>query len=96
MAIIFDKTRIISGYLVRTKIQTVPPNPNRPDGFKVNFVVVHRETGERILLVDNHAPIGYHIHPDPKEPKKRVKLEVSSPFEALEIFEQKVSEICHE
>ena len=38
MAIIFDKTRIISGYLVRTKIQTVPPNPNRPDGFKVNFV----------------------------------------------------------
>ena len=48
--------------------------------------VIDRDSFERILLIDNHAPIGYHIHPDPKNPKEKVKIEVKSPFEALELL----------
>lgn len=96
MPIIFNKNRRVGKFIAKMKIQKVPPNENRPDGYKVNFILLNRDDFSQVLLVDNHAPLGYHMHPDPDDPKKRVPLNVSSPFEALEVFEEKVKEICRD
>lgn len=94
--VIFNKSIKMGDYVAKMKIQSVPPNANRPDGFKINFILLRLADFERVLLVDNHAPFGYHMHANPSNPKERVTLEVSSPFEALDIFVKKAKEISNE
>jgi hypothetical protein len=88
MAVVFKKSvKMGSGYVAHMKIQSVPVSDSRPDGFKVNFVLIHLESQKPVLLVDNHKPFGYHLHPTPdQDHRDRVELSVSSPFEALDIF----------
>ena len=95
MAVIFEKSVKMGNYIAKMKIQTVTPSENRPDGFKVNFVLLRLADFEQALLIDNHAPLGYHIH-DSSNPKERNKLEVNGPYEALDLFIMKAKEISDE
>ena len=95
MAVVYERSQIVGRYIVKAKIQKHPPNPKRPDGYKVNFVILDKKTYKRIYLIDNHAPIGYHEHPNPMKPKERIALAINSPFEALNYFRKKVGEICN-
>lgn len=91
MAIIFQRSAQYGRYIAHMKIQSVPKNTNRPDGYKANFVLLDGDTAELVLLVDNHHPFGYHIHPIPNKDKNvRETLNVNGPFEALELFLEKV------
>ncbi len=73
------------------------PNDSRPDDYKVNFVLVDLRTLKPVLLLDNHAPFGYHVHPDAEQNhKERIQISVSSPYEALDLFLKKAKEIAHE
>ena len=65
MAIIFRQSVEMGAFIANLKIQTVPKNPKRPDGFKVNFIQINTENFELALLVDSHHPFGYHMHPEP-------------------------------
>ena len=96
MAIIFNKSVKMGAYIAQMKIQTVRPNENRPDGFKVNFILLRIKDTKRILLVDNHAPFGYHMHDNPDVPEERKKMDVNDPYAALDLFIQRAKEIIHE
>ena len=94
MAIIFRESRKMGNFIAHMKIQTVSKDNNRPDGYKVNFVLVDLRTMMPVLIVDNHKPFGYHLHPDAKEDhSNRIELQVDSPYEALEIFLEKAKEL---
>ncbi len=97
MAVVFKKSVKKGNFVAHMKIQAVPASDNRPDGFKVNFVLISSETQQAVLLVDNHKPFGYHLHPSPdRDHDDRIELTVKSPFEVLELFLQKAKEIAHE
>ncbi|MBP6218568.1 MAG: hypothetical protein KA436_08280 [Oligoflexales bacterium] len=40
MAILLEKSVKMGSYLAKIKIPSVPPDKNRPDGFKINFVLL--------------------------------------------------------
>ena len=97
MAIIFKRSAQFGRFIAHMKIQSVPKNKNRPDGFKANFVLINIDSSELILLVDNHDPFGYHLHPSPEKDKSiREPLDVNSPYEAMTIFLNKVRHIVNE
>ncbi len=54
------------------------------------------EDFKQVLLVDNHAPLGYHVHDNLEDPKERKKIDVNDPYEALEFFVQRAKEISDE
>ena len=96
MAVIYNKSIKMGNYVAHMKIQTVPVSDNRPDGFKVNFVLIDLQDHQPVLLIDNHKPFGYHLHPTPdRNHDDRIELTVNSPFEALELFVAKAKEIAH-
>lgn len=83
-------------HVAHIRVRKVPRNLNRPDGFKINCVLIDLRIGKPVLLLDNHYPFGYHIHPMPHVDKsKRESIQVSDPYEAIDIFikvaEEKVS-----
>jgi hypothetical protein len=93
MAVIFQESRKMGTFIAHMKIQSVPKDDNRPDGYKVNFVLVDLRNLEPVLIVDNHKPFGYHLHPDASEDhNSRIELHVNTPYEALEIFLEKAKE----
>jgi hypothetical protein len=96
MAVIFQESRKMGGFIAHMKIQSVPKDDNHPDGYKVNFVLVNLRTLAPVLIVDNHKPFGYHLHPDAtKDQRSRIELHVDSPYQALEIFLKKAKELSH-
>ena len=95
MGVIFNESKKIGNFVAHMKIQEVPKNDNRPDGFKVNFVLVNLETMEPMLIIDNHKPFGYHIHSDVNDHSNRIELQVSGPYEALDLFIKRVKEITN-
>ena len=94
MSIIFQQSKKIGHFTAHMKIQQIPPDDNRPDGFKVNFVLIDDEMQKPVFLIDNHKPFGYHIHPNlNKDHSDREEIVVSSPFEALDLFLERIKEI---
>lgn len=86
----------MGNFIAHMKIQSVPKDDNRPDGYKVNFVLIDLEKMDPVLIVDNHKPFGYHMHPDAStDHSKRIKLDVDSPYEALDLFIKRAKEISH-
>lgn len=51
-------------HVAKVKLQKVIPSSNRPDGFKLNCVLIDIRTNQPVLILDNHSPFGYHIHPE--------------------------------
>lgn len=96
MSLILNESFMLGNYQAHIKIRKVQPGTKRPDGFKVNFVAVDIETMKPVLIIDNHAPFGYHMHPNADmDHSKRIELEVSGPYEALEIFREKLKELVN-
>ncbi len=88
------KQKIGLFHVIHVKLQKVPPSEVRPDGFKLNCALIDLRVGKAVLILDNHAPFGYHIHPKALEDHTmRQEIQVSDPFEAISIFEAKVKEM---
>lgn len=96
MTIIFRESRKFGNFIAYMKIQSVPKDDNRPDGYKVNYVLVDLLKSEPVLIVDNHKPFGYHMHPNAStDHNDRVELDVEGPYDALDIFIKKAKEISN-
>jgi len=83
-------------WIAHIKLQTVTPDRIRPDGLKLNCVLLDKRTNQAVLLLDNHAPFGYHIHPQASTDHNfREEIVVESPYEAIDIFFSRAKEIIH-
>ena len=80
-------------WIAKIKLQQVPKNRNRPDGFKLNCVLIDTRLGKAVLILDNHHPFGYHLHPNASEHDQREELEIAHPKEAIQIFFQRIREM---
>ena len=74
-------------FAISVKVFEVSGDVMRPEGVKTSFVLLDLETNAPTLLVDNHAPFGFHMHTGlPNNKHIRVKLEVTTYQEAYEAF----------
>lgn len=79
------------------KALQVSGNPKFPDGIKLNCVLLDIKNNHVRLILDNHAPFGYHIHPHmPEDGAYRVKITVADHTEAIEFFFRHAERIIHE
>lgn len=70
------------------------PSKRFPQGIKAKFVLLDLEKGEGRLLVDNHEPFGFHMHPNMSDNHdERIPLVVKDHEEALEVFLTEVERI---
>ena len=84
-------------HVVIVKLQAVTSDSVRPDGFKLNCVLLDFRVNKAVLILDNHEPFGYHLHPTPIDDHgNREKIEVQSPFEAIDLFVEMSQEIANE
>ncbi len=73
-----------------------------PDGIKSVFIVKREnrpggEDFEAVLLIDNHAPFGFHEHPKlPSDHEFRETVHASSWVDAWDIFEKRIEELLDE
>ncbi|MEK6627689.1 MAG: hypothetical protein AABY53_03615 [Bdellovibrionota bacterium] len=81
-------------YRVELKVFEVSLNQKYPEGVKARFILIDVLNKVPRLIVDNHAPFGFHVHANlPKEKNKRLRLETSNYLEALLKFWDLVKEI---
>jgi hypothetical protein len=74
-------------YRVELKVFKVDPSERFPDGIKVSFALLDVIDKVPRLLVDNHAPFGFHVHTElPKNKQVRKPLVVKNYQEALDEF----------
>lgn len=79
------------------KVYRVAKSFKFPEGIKTRCALVERRTGTLHLLLDNHAPFGYHLHSKlPKNRNFRELINVRSHLEAIEIFHRKCERIVNE
>lgn len=68
--------------------------------YQVGLISLQRldkRTNQAVLILDNHAPFGYHIHPQASTDHNfREEIVVESPYEAIDIFFSRAKEITHE
>ena len=65
-----------------------------PDGIKAKYLLKDIELNSARLLVDNHAPYGFHMHTElPGNHESRTELKVSNYMEALDLFFEEVGRI---
>lgn len=80
-------------YRVELKVYDVKKNPRYPEGVKVRFVLIDQIQKQPVLLLDNHAPLGFHIHSKlPHHPEVRESLSIQSYPEALMEFQKRVKD----
>jgi hypothetical protein len=68
------------------KVLAVEPIPKYPEGINATFVLIDTKLGLPRLLVDNHAPFGFHLHEG--RPMRSTHY-----LDAMEEFIQKMREI---
>ena len=69
------------------RVYKIAPSDKYPDGIKSRFALIDVELNLPRLVIDNHAPYGFHAHTTlPKDESTRVKLDVKDYFEAYEEF----------
>jgi hypothetical protein len=74
-------------FIVEMKVRQVTRDLKYPEGIKVNMSLVDTERSCLRLLVDNHAPFGFHIHHRlPENHSHREPLRVSNFEEAADYF----------
>ena len=93
--ILIDQRVILnSRYSVVVKVLKVPSNKKHPDGIKARFLLLDNEAGKARLLIDNHAPFGYHVHTElPENHEARIPLDASDYRVALNFFWKEVERI---
>jgi len=81
-------------YRVELKVFKVDPSERFPDGIKVSFTLLDVIDKVPRLLVDHHAPFGFHVHTElPKNKQVRKPLVAKNYQEALDEFWQLVKGI---
>lgn len=74
-------------FRVEVKVYEVKITTKYPNGIKAKFVLIDMERCVARLLVDNHAPYGFHIHSKlPKDKTARTTLQVDNFFDAFDEF----------
>jgi len=72
----------------------VEVNKKLPEGVKAKFVLIDLEINQPRVLVDNHAPFGFHLHTAlPHDKGSRVTLDVKDFNEAYEEFLKEVERV---
>lgn len=96
--VLFEQRLDISDrYRVEMEVLAIEPSTKYADGIKVSFVLIDGVEKAPRLIVDNHAPYGFHVHTElPGNKQARSPLKVESYKEALEEFWRLVKEILNE
>ena len=89
-----ERLDLSAKFRVALKVLQVEPSPKHPEGIKVSFTLVDAERGCTRLVIDNHAPFGFHAHTDlPLNKNTRRALKTKDYREALDEFWRLVKEI---
>jgi hypothetical protein len=92
-----QKLDISDRYRVELEVLAVEPSAKYRDGIKVSFILIDGMEKVPRLLVDNHAPHGFHVHTElPGNKEARSELKVETYKEALEEFWRLAKEILNE
>ena len=94
--VIWDRSYILRGrYRVIAKVYDVgSDNKKHPEGVKAKFVLIDLERNVPRLLVDNHAPFGFHLHATlPEDKSTRIRLETEDFSEAYDEFLKEVERV---
>lgn len=95
-AIVLLKERldVSERFRIELKVLQVEPTTKHPEGVKVSFALIDVKKGIPRLLIDNHAPFGFHVHTAlPSQSNTRRALPTKDYLEALEEFWRLVKEI---
>jgi hypothetical protein len=83
-------------YRVELKVFEVKVSEKYPEGFKARFALIDTVDKAPRLLIDNHAPFGFHIHTQlPKDKNSRTLLETTDYTKALDKFWELTQEILN-
>jgi hypothetical protein len=82
-----QKIEISEKFRVELKVFEVEVSKKYPEGIKARFVLIDSFIKKPILLIDNHAPFGFHIHEDLAASKvKRRKIVEDDYLKVLDVF----------
>ncbi len=86
--IIWDQSfQLAENFRVELKVYEVKPTEKYPEGIKARFVLIDMERNHARLLIDNHAPFGFHIHTGlPEDKATRIVLNTKDFYEAFVEF----------
>lgn len=89
-----ERLELSEKYRVELKVLEVEPSNKHPEGIKVSFALIDAIKGVPRLLIDNHAPFGFHVHTElPGNKDSRRNLPTKDYTEALDEFWGLVKEI---
>ena len=92
--ILDQRLELSERYRVELKVFEVDPSKRFPEGVKVSFALLDVVDKVPRLLIDNHAPFGFHVHTElPKNKQARKPLATRDYQEALDEFWRLVKEI---
>ena len=91
-----QKLNISERFRVELKVFEVEPREKHPEGVRVRFALIDVLKKAPRLLIDNHAPFGFHVHNElPGNKDKRQILKSKDYQEALDEFWGLVQEITN-
>ena len=89
-----EKLTLSERYLIHLTAYKVKPDRRHPEGVKVRYLLLDVIASKPIILVDNHAPYGFHVHERlPVEQGHRRRLPTTDYLEALDEFQRLVAEV---
>ena len=92
-----QKLDISERYRVELKAFEVAISKKYPEGVKVSFALIDVIQKAPRLLIDNHAPFGFHVHEElPNNKDSRRRLKTNDYLEALDEFWRLTKEITNE
>jgi hypothetical protein len=96
--VLLDETLDISErYRVEIRAYEIEPNKKHPEGVKVSFTLIDVINKVPRLLIDNHAPFGFHVHEElPENKESRRILKTVNYLEALDEFWKLVKDIIND
>jgi len=85
--LVYEKIEISERFRIEIRVYAVRVSVRFPQGIKARFVLIDVERGLPRLVVDNHAPFGFHAHTRmPYESEYRELMEAHNHAEALSEF----------
>jgi hypothetical protein len=82
-----QKLDISEKFRVELKVFEVEVSKKYPEGIKARFVLIDLLKKNPVLLIDNHAPFGFHVHEDIKVGRvKRKKIVEDDYIKVLNLF----------
>ena len=97
IVLLSERLDVSEKFRVELTVLKVVPSARHPEGVKVSFVLIDTERGVPRLVVDNHAPFGFHVHTRlPEKRDERQILPTTDYVEALDEFWRFVKEIVRD